>query len=83
MVAGAGAAFALVPAASAQASIVGIGNAVVDNTCVNHGDTHAVGSAHAGSGVIGGNAAGLPLGLSRNDCGNSGIVCTALFMSSV
>lgn len=37
----------------------------------------------AGSGLGGGNQAGLPLSLPRNHCGSSGIVCTALFRAAV
>ncbi|MFE7612987.1 chaplin family protein [Streptomyces celluloflavus] len=82
-VVGAVAGVALLPAGAAQANVVGIGNAVFGNTCVNQGGARAVGSTAAGSGVVGGNYAGLPLSLPRNDCGNSGIVCTAVIMASV
>ncbi|MEW1679489.1 chaplin family protein [Streptomyces noursei] len=74
---------ALLPAGAAQANVIGIGNAVFGNTCVNQGGARAVGSTVAGSGVASGNYTGLPLSLPRNHCGNSGIVCTAVFMSSV
>ncbi|MFJ6750214.1 MULTISPECIES: chaplin family protein [unclassified Streptomyces] len=53
------------------------------NTCSNHGGARAAGSTVAGSGVASGNQTGLPLSLPRNHCGNSGIVCTALFRASV
>jgi ChpA-C len=70
----------LLPAGAAHASVVGIGNAVFGNACVtqDHG-VRADGATVAGSGVGGGNQAGLPLSLPRNQCGNSGIVCTAVF----
>ncbi|MFJ5292334.1 MULTISPECIES: chaplin family protein [unclassified Streptomyces] len=80
---GAVAGVALLPATAAHASVIGIGNAVFGNTCVSQGGARAVGSTVAGSGVGSGNQAGLPLDLPRNHCGNSGIVCTAVFMSSV
>ncbi|MEU2675127.1 chaplin family protein [Streptomyces sp. NPDC007164] len=76
---------ALLPASAAHAGVIGIGNAVFGNTCVNQaeGGARAVGATVAGGGVGSGNQAGLPLSLPRNHCGNSGIVCTALFGSSV
>ncbi|MET8829038.1 chaplin family protein [Streptomyces sp. NPDC004610] len=74
---------ALVPAGAAHANVIGIGNAVFGNTCASHGDARAAGTTVGGSGVGGGNLAGLPLSLPRNHCGNSGIVCTALFRASV
>ncbi|MFD8937063.1 chaplin family protein [Streptomyces sp. NPDC059578] len=80
---GAVAGVALLPAGAAHASVIGIGNAVFGNTCVSQSSARADGSTVAGSGVGGGNQAGLPLSLPRNQCGNSGIVCTALFRSSV
>ncbi|MFE7129710.1 chaplin family protein [Streptomyces sp. NPDC057638] len=80
---GAVAGVALVPAGAAQASVIGVGNAAFGNTCVHHGDARAAGSTVAGSGVANANQAGLPLSLPRNQCGNSGIVCTALFRASV
>ncbi|KIF75956.1 hypothetical protein QR77_22860 [Streptomyces sp. 150FB] len=80
---GAVAGAALLPAGAAQASVIGVGNAVFGNTCVSGGDARAVGSTVAGSGLGSGNQAGLPLSLPRNHCGNSGIICTAVFMSSV
>ncbi|MFC9758967.1 chaplin family protein [Streptomyces sp. NPDC056921] len=79
---GAVAGAALLPGA-AHASVIGVGNAVFGNTCVNQGGAQAQGSTVAGSGMGSGNQTGLPLSLPRNRCGNSGIVCTALFMSSV
>ncbi|MFD8110212.1 chaplin family protein [Streptomyces microflavus] len=80
---GAVAGVALLPVGAAHASVIGIGNAAFGNTCVSHGGARAVGTTVAGSGVASGNQAGLPLDLPRNHCGNSGIVCTALFASSV
>ncbi|WP_330177474.1 chaplin family protein [Streptomyces sp. NBC_01498] len=80
---GAVAGAALLPAGTAQASVVGVGNAVFGNTCVNGSEARAAGSTVSGSGLGSGNSAGLPLSLTRNHCGNSGIVCTALFRSSV
>ncbi|MFF3784349.1 chaplin family protein [Streptomyces sp. NPDC001933] len=80
---GAVAGAALLPAGAAHAGVIGVGNAVFGNTCVNQGGARAVGATVAGSGVGSGNQTGLPLSLPRNHCGNSGIVCTALFMSSV
>lgn len=74
---------ALLPAGVAQANVVGVGNAAFGNTCVNHGDVRADGATVTGSGLGAGNQAGLPLSLPRIDCGNSGIVCTAVFMASV
>ncbi|MFJ6699463.1 chaplin family protein [Streptomyces sp. NPDC091272] len=76
---GAVAGAALLPAGAADASVIGIGNAVFGNTCVSQGGVRAAGATVAGSGVASGNQAGLPLSLPRNHCGNSGIVCTALF----
>lgn len=73
---------ALVPAGAAHANVVGIGNAVFGNTCVNQGDGQAVAGTVAGSGAASGNIASLPLSLPRNHCGNSGIVCTALFRAA-
>ncbi|GAA4812855.1 chaplin family protein [Streptomyces ziwulingensis] len=80
---GAAAGAALLPAGAAHASVIGVGNAVFGNTCVTQGSAGAAGATVAGSGLGTGNAAGLPLSLPRNRCGNSGIVCTALFRSSV
>ncbi|MFI1016699.1 chaplin family protein [Streptomyces sp. NPDC020965] len=74
---------ALAPAGAAHANIIGIGNAAFGNDCVQRGDARAAGGTVAGSGAVSGNQAGLPLSLPRNQCGNSGIVCTALFRSSV
>jgi hypothetical protein len=81
---GAAAGAALLPAGAAHASVIGIGNALFENTCVtlDHG-ARSVGDTVAGSGLGGGNSAGLPLSLPRNHCGSSGIVCFALFRSSV
>ncbi|GAA2451442.1 hypothetical protein GCM10010433_61840 [Streptomyces pulveraceus] len=82
---GAVAGVALLPAGAAHASVIGIGigNAVFGNTCVSQGGARAVGTTAAGSGVASSNQAGLPLSLPRNHCGNSGNVCTAVFMSIV
>ncbi|MFD4833107.1 chaplin family protein [Streptomyces uncialis] len=80
---GAVAGVALVPAGAAHASVIGIGNAVFGNACVTQGDARTTGLTAAGSGVGGGNQTGLPLDIRRNQCGNSGIVCTAVFGSSV
>ncbi|MFC8075602.1 chaplin family protein [Streptomyces sp. NPDC057307] len=84
-VVGAVAGAALLPAGAAQANVVGIGNAVFGNSCANQDPTGArsEGATVAGSGLGAGNQAGLPLSLPRNHCGSSGIVCTALFGSSV
>ncbi|MEU0695642.1 chaplin family protein [Streptomyces niveus] len=83
-VVGAVAGAALLPAGAAQANVVGIGNAVFGNTCVQDGKgARSEGATVAGSGLVGGNQAGLPLSLPRNHCGTSGIVCTALFRASV
>lgn len=84
-VVGAVAGAALLPAGAAQASVVGIGNAVFGNTCAvqEQPGARSEGTTVAGSGLGGGNQAGLPLSLPRNHCGSSGIVCTALFGSSV
>ncbi|MFE0426494.1 chaplin family protein [Streptomyces sp. NPDC058953] len=80
---GAVAGAALLPAGAAHASIIGVGNAAFGNTCANGGDARSAGATVAGSGVGSGNQAGLPLSLTRNQCGNSGIVCTALIRPSV
>ncbi|WP_250304929.1 chaplin family protein [Streptomyces sp. NBC_01387] len=74
----------LLPAGAAHASVIGVGDAVFGNACVNqdHG-VRAAGATVTGSGVGGGNHAALPLSLPRNHCGSSGIVCTAVFGSSV
>ncbi|WP_037910821.1 chaplin family protein [Actinacidiphila yeochonensis] len=74
----------LLPAGAAHASVVGVGNAVFGNSCVTlDSGARAEGATVGGSGLLGGNTAGLPLSLPRNHCGNSGIVCTAVFMASV
>ncbi|MDI5961362.1 chaplin family protein [Streptantibioticus silvisoli] len=81
---GAVAGMALLPAGAAHASVIGVGNAVFGNSCAGQDSgARAAGSTVAGSGVTGGNQVGLPLDLPRNHCGNSGIVCTAVFGSSV
>lgn len=80
---GAVAGAALLPAGAAHANVIGFGNAVFGNMCVSQGGARAAGATVAGSGVASGNEAGLPLSLPRNHCGNSGIVCTAVFMASV
>ncbi|MEO3977552.1 chaplin family protein [Streptomyces sp. CAU 1734] len=80
---GAVAGAALLPSGAAHASVIGIGNAVFGNACVNEGAARAGGATVAGSGVGGGNQIGLPLDLPRNQCGNSGIVCTAIIRPSV
>ncbi|MFE3826886.1 chaplin family protein [Streptomyces sp. NPDC059092] len=82
-VAGAVLGAALAPAGAAHASVIGIGNATFGNTCANQGDARAAGGTAAGSGAASGNYASLPLSLPRNQCGTSGIVCTAVFRSSV
>lgn len=69
--------------AAAQANVVGVGNAAFGNTCASHDDARAEGATVTGSGLANGNQTGLPLSLPRNHCGNSGIICTAVFMSSV
>ncbi|MGW1280010.1 chaplin family protein [Streptomyces tsukubensis] len=79
---GAVAGVALLPAGAAQASIIGVGNAAFGNTCANTGSARTAGATVAGSGVGSGNHAGLPLNLARNQCGNSGIVCTAIIRPS-
>ncbi|MEV8326809.1 chaplin family protein [Kitasatospora sp. NPDC056731] len=73
---------ALVPVGAAHASIVGVGNAVFDNSCVNHGGTQATGGTVSDSGTAAGNQVGLPLSLPRNQCGSSGIVCTAIIRAA-
>ncbi|KIF70896.1 hypothetical protein HY68_23495 [Streptomyces sp. AcH 505] len=80
---GAVAGVALLPAGAAQANVVGVGNAAFGNTCASHDDARAEGATVTGSGLANGNQTGLPLSLPRNHCGNSGIICTAVFMSSV
>ncbi|MFD7450456.1 chaplin family protein [Kitasatospora sp. NPDC059827] len=74
---------ALVPAGVAHATVLGAGNAVFDNSCTTYGGTTAVGDTATQSGAATGNQLGLPLSLPRNHCGSTGIVCTAVFMSSV
>ncbi|OKI06261.1 hypothetical protein A6A06_37635 [Streptomyces sp. CB02923] len=74
---------ALLPAGAAQANVIGIGNAAFGNTCAGQDGTRAAGSMVAGTGVAAANEAGLPLDLPRNECGNSGIVCVALFRAAV
>ncbi|QMU72938.1 chaplin family protein [Streptacidiphilus sp. P02-A3a] len=80
---GAVAGVALLPAGAAQANVVGIGNAVFGNACASQSGTQTTGSTATGTGAVGGNQVGLPLSLPRNHCGNSGIICTAVFASSV
>ncbi|MFD3520913.1 chaplin family protein [Streptomyces sp. NPDC058653] len=80
---GAVAGAALLPAGAAQANIVGIGNAVFGNSCAIQGSSGAAGATVGGSGVANGNQTALPLSLSRNHCGNSGIICTAIIPASV
>lgn len=80
---GAVAGAALLPVGAAEANVVGVGNAAFGNTCVKQGGTAAAGSTVAGSGAASGNQASLPLSLPRNHCGNSGIICTALFRAAV
>ncbi|MER5966246.1 chaplin family protein [Streptomyces sp. NPDC002057] len=79
---GAVAGAALLPAGTAHANVVGIGNASFGNTCANNTGARAEGATVAGSGLGSANVAGLPLSLTRNHCGNSGIVCTALFRAA-
>lgn len=76
---GAVAGVALLPAGAAQANVVGVGNAAFGNTCIAQGGSQNAGATVAGSGAVSGNHIGLPLHLGRNQCGNSGIVCTVLF----
>ncbi|MFD6437632.1 hypothetical protein [Streptomyces venezuelae] len=80
---GAVAGVALVPVGAAHANVIGVGNAVFGNSCASHGGARAVGGTVSGSGLANGNQSGLPLSLTRNQCGNSGIVCLALFRASV
>lgn len=80
---GAVAGVALLPAGAAHASVIGVGNAAFGNTCVSQGDAQSAGATVAGSGTVSGNQVGLPLHLGRNHCGNSGIICTAVFRSIV
>ncbi|MGW6458445.1 chaplin family protein [Streptomyces sp. NPDC055078] len=72
---------ALVPAGAAHANVIGILNPAFGNTCVQQGGAYASGNTAASSGAASGNYAGLPLSLPRNHCGNSGIVCYAVFMA--
>ncbi|MGZ3097044.1 chaplin family protein [Streptomyces sp. H62] len=66
----------LAPAASAHANIIGVGNPAFGNSCANTGGgAQASGAAVASPGVLAANTAQLPLHLSRNECGNSGITC--------
>lgn len=81
IVLGAVAGAALLPAGTAEANVVGVGNAAFGNTCAIRADARAEGATVAGSGLGSGNYAGLPLNLARNHCGNSGIICTAVFMA--
>lgn len=81
LVVGTAAGAVLVPVGAAEANIVGVGNATFGNTCVNQGGARAEGGTAAASGAASGNYAALPLSLPRNHCGNSGIVCFALFMA--
>ncbi|MFJ2812612.1 chaplin family protein [Streptomyces sp. NPDC087294] len=83
VVLGAVAGAALIPAGAAHANVIGIGNATFGNTCVNLGGARADGATKASGGAVSGTQVGLPLSLPRNHCGNSGIVCTAVFTSSV
>ncbi|GAA2974474.1 chaplin family protein [Streptomyces enissocaesilis] len=63
-------------AAPAHAGIIGAGNSAFGNSCTTlGGGAQASGSTVAGSGVLGGNLGQLPLNLTRNKCGNSGIIC--------
>ncbi|MFJ4965328.1 hypothetical protein EES43_29620 [Streptomyces sp. ADI96-02] len=80
---GAVAGAALLPAGAAHANVIGVGNAAFGNTCASQGGAQTAGATAAGSGAVSANHTGLPLHLGRNDCGNSGIVCTAVFSSSV
>ncbi|MFF3641533.1 chaplin family protein [Streptomyces sp. NPDC002564] len=80
---GAVAGVALLPAGAAHANVIGVGNAAFGNTCASQGGARSTGATVAGSGLANGNQVGLPLDLPRNHCGNSGIVCTAVFMASV
>ncbi|WP_341866743.1 chaplin family protein, partial [Streptomyces swartbergensis] len=72
---GAAAGAALAPAGAAQANVIGVGNPTFGNTCTNVGGAQAQGTTVASSGIGTANAAGLPLSLPRNRCGNSGIIC--------
>ncbi|CAL9325417.1 chaplin family protein [Streptomyces sp. SudanB182_2057] len=67
---------AMAAATPASANIVGVGNAVFGNSCTTVGAARASGTTVAGSGSAAGNLAQLPLDLSRNSCGNSGIICS-------
>ncbi len=67
---------ALVPAGVAHAGIISVGNATFGNTCINKGGSAAQGATTAAPGVGTGNALALPLHISRNNCGSSGIICT-------
>ncbi|WP_330260928.1 chaplin family protein [Streptomyces sp. NBC_00539] len=67
---------ALIPAGAAHADIIGVGNPAFGNSCANIGGAQAHGAAVFSPGVAGGNLAQLPLSLPRNQCGNSGIVCS-------
>ncbi|MFF7155312.1 hypothetical protein [Streptomyces sp. NPDC008139] len=81
---GAVAGAALLPAGVAHASVLGVGDAVFGKACLHqdHG-VRTAGATVAGSGLGRGNQTGPPLSLPRNHCGGSGIVCTAVFVSSV
>ncbi|MGW7317277.1 chaplin family protein [Streptomyces sp. NPDC054865] len=80
---GAVAGAALLPVGAAEANVIGFGNPVFGNTCVNQAGAQAAGSTDTSSGAVAGNLGALPLNLTRNHCGNSGIVCFALFRASV
>jgi hypothetical protein len=56
-------------------AVIGVGNPTAGNACANGGTSQAAGATQYSTGSLAGNVAQLPVGLPRNDCGNSGLTC--------
>lgn len=69
---------AVLAAASPSHAVAGTGGAVFDNHCLSTGHgSQARGATTSGAGFLGGNAALSPLHIVRQECGNSGMICSA------
>ena len=70
-------------AAPAHATtIIGFGNAIFNNTCINSSGAAAAGHVDAASATLGGNGLRLPISAPGNGCGDAGPEAVHNFMGS-
>ncbi|MGZ3097062.1 hypothetical protein [Streptomyces sp. H62] len=76
-----GGSIALGVAAAPPAAAGGVGDFLspaFGTACGNHGGPHAAGSTSHGTGTVGGNLAGLPIGSPLNQCGGADLALPAV-----